>query len=344
MLRQRDRHSVVFSLSALDLFAMGMGIFILIAVVLMPYYRNYLTAYDHLKKMEQAEYAAVNHIQQLDSTTSGLSAEIIRMSQEINQAQADINHMRNQTDSLKNRVRKLNRQRSQVETASLAKKSLPVSKLDSAENDPWSVSRIRALDLVFVIDATQSMHETIDELARRITTIIRILYHIVPSIRVGMVAYRDYDLPGELLRILPLTEAMGPGLTHVNDFIKALHHWRSPGGKSPEEALLAGMRAAHAMLFRRDARRTVIIISDAAAHQHEREAALALARNFSDQLSGSSLSTLHVATQAWKLYGKDDRAFFSALARAGGGQAFQLAGRLVESVLLSVLIDNSYPS
>ena len=54
---------------------------------------------------------------------------------------------------------------------------------------------IEAIDLVFVIDTTASMTPVIRDLAVSIRSIVRILQRLVPSVRIGISAYKDHDIP-----------------------------------------------------------------------------------------------------------------------------------------------------
>ena len=104
------------------------------------------------------------------------------------------------------------------------------------------------------------------------------------------------------------------------------------------EAVLPGLQRALAMRFRGYARKTVIVIGDAAAHPGEAKRTLSLARAAAGG-GGPRVSTLFVPTEGYRRFGSDDREFFGALARAGGGEAYRKEGELAEAVLLSVLED-----
>jgi hypothetical protein len=61
------------------------------------------------------------------------------------------------------------------------------------------------MDLVFVVDTTASMTPAIGQMRSSMQGIVRILERLVPSLRVGIVAYSDRDTGREPLSILPLT-------------------------------------------------------------------------------------------------------------------------------------------
>jgi hypothetical protein len=49
------------------------------------------------------------------------------------------------------------------------------------------------LDVAIVVDATGSMQNIIDDLKRRLTDVTRTMQRLVPTARIGAVAYRDRD-------------------------------------------------------------------------------------------------------------------------------------------------------
>ena len=113
----------------------------------------------------------------------------------------------------------------------------------------------------------------------------------------------------------------------------------SPGAS--EGDLLVRSRSAllDAIEALRDHRDSIIVIGDAAAHRHEQSKALQRTRRFAGGGERNSLSALFVTTPSSLSAGNVDRGFFEVLAEAGRGEFSDHSGRLIESVLLSVLID-----
>ena len=105
------------------------------------------------------------------------------------------------------------------------------------------------------------------------------------------------------------------------------------------EDLDQGLAEALDMRFRPDAKQTIIVIGDAAAHRPEQAYTLRIANRYTNSGTRRSISTLFVPTRSYMLGGQGDREFFQELARAGGGTFNQHSGELIEGVLLSVLED-----
>jgi hypothetical protein len=195
---------------------------------------------------------------------------------------------------------------------------------------------IEALDLVFVIDTTASMRPVIRDLSLSMSGIVRVLQRLVPSLRVAVVAYRDYDTGGGWsVRSLPPTPT-GSAMADVQYFVDGLRR-AIRSSRTPREAVYAGLREALSLPLRPGAKQSIIVIGDAAPHRNEERRTLDLARRYVRSGSERNVSALFVDTPAYRLYGTGDRDFFATLARTGGGEFNEHSGGMIEGVLLSVL-------
>lgn len=148
--------------------------------------------------------------------------------------------------------------------------------------------RERGLDVVFVVDATASMGRFLEQARAAIDDIIGDLSEIIPSQRVGMVAYRDVE-DAWLTRFVDITDDR----YHVQTFLLDL---RPVGGGDFEEAVDEGLRVAFDRLaWRPDSKRVVIVVGDAPAHPEDEQKMLADVRSFV-RTSDASLSVLYTGT------------------------------------------------
>lgn len=326
-MRRPNRTLSIFTLSALDVLAMSTGVFVLLVVLMMPYYRMTFDAGAEMEgvrtstrelqaAIRQAERAAADDLAAAE--TARLRADETMRAAAVARAQAMA----------------LSREAAAVAAAVTTPGAAGAQGVAPAARQPRRTAIIDQLDIVFVIDASGSMERVLRDLAQSLTAIVRVLQRLVPSLRVGIVAYRDYDVGGWVVNPLPLTPT-GSQLTVVTGFASNLRAAKAGGGTSTE-AMLEGLRTASQMNFRPEAQQTLMVIGDAAAHPSEQAETLQLARSFAASGATRQLSTLFVTTEAFRRYGRGDRAFFARLAEAGGGVFTDHRGEMLESVLLSI--------
>ena len=320
-MRRPNREVSIFSLSALDVLATSTGVFVLFVVILLPYYQltedagaaiarqqeevgNEQQEAARLRQSAEADYKAAAALR---GDTTDLAAEAVALRGRSDALQREIDRI----------LGKLN--------------SGPVKRAKPRGNT--KLQFIEKLDLVFVIDTTRSMRVTLEQLSESLGDIVAILKRLVRSLQVGVIAYRDAELGGPVLTVLKLTPTSS--FDRIQSFMSRLRV-ASRGGKTIEEDVLLALQEADSLAWRNGSVRQVILIGDAAAHPGDQAATVALARRF-HQRPDSTISTLFIPTDAFLNYGSNDRDFFAQLARVGGGQFSEHSGRIVESILLSVL-------
>jgi hypothetical protein len=203
--------------------------------------------------------------------------------------------------------------------------------------------RTKGLDVVFVIDATDSMLPYIEQSKRRLREVVSVVTNLVAGakvtegvtgksgVRFGIVAFKDYgDEYGiEATRALPLTTDL-PKLQKTLDDIAA-----GGGADAPEphhEALKAATSSR--MGWSRQRRNVIVLVTDAPCHSLSRELALQEARQFAKQLGGQ-INVIDVGgvvkvggTATQPAAGTRPRtgvlADLQGIAREGGGSAFLL--------------------
>ena len=197
---------------------------------------------------------------------------------------------------------------------------------------------VDALDLVFVIDTTASMGPVIHDLALSMRSIVRVFERMVPSVRIGISAYKDHDIPLPPVVTFPLT-ATDPYLPRIIGFIESID--ASPvGSRSIDEDVHLGLEAATLMRWRPDAKQVLVLIGDAEAHPENQDETFWRVRKFVQGNKLRALSTLFVTTPSSLSVGNVARAYFQALAEAANGTFNDHAGSMMESVLLSVITPN----
>lgn len=250
-MRRRSREINIFSISALDLFASAMGAFILVAVVLFPYYRQ---------------------------TTQ-----------------------------------------------------TPIE--------------IPEIEVVFVIDTTESMGAAIDQLKSELVGIAAVLEHIAPDVRIGFVAYKARHRVNEYeIRSFELTSTRDGGLARMQQWVNGL----SPQGGG-DEIMADAMERAAGMNWGEGAVQVIVLIADEPGEQGSLPGAVAAARRFGGRgerirvstfLSPEALDPRYTPRQVAMLRRQRQiaREWLRAIAEAGGG-VFVLPdeGGVSSVTLLSVL-------
>jgi hypothetical protein len=194
---------------------------------------------------------------------------------------------------------------------------------------------IEAIDLVFVIDTTASMTPVIRDLALSIRSVVRIVQRLVPSVRIGISAYKDHDIP--LPPVIPLTPT-DPFLPRIVGFIESID--ASPiGSRTLDEDVHRGLEAATLMHWRPDAKQIMVLIGDAETHPENQNETFWRVRNFVQGNKLRSFSALFVTTPSSLSAGNIARLYFQAIAKAGNGTFNDHTGSMIESVLLPVLGD-----
>jgi hypothetical protein len=309
-MRRVRREVALFSLSALDALAMATGVFALLIVLLMPYYRN---SFDERARLEGLRADVESTTADLDDLKQRVEEEAARAARALAETE---------------RISKL--------AASIEKSAVPRPTPRPKER-PTAEAVTAELDLVFVVDTTTSMTPVLQQMTRSMASLVRILERLVPSVRVGIVAYRDYDAEPPLLRSLPPTRTKEE-LPQILSFVGDLRASRVSSG-TIQEAVYAGMQVATALPFRPKARQAIVLVGDAAAHAREQPACLAHIARFVSEVPNRTVSALFVTTPSSLRAGNMDRGFFIEIAKAGRGNFTDFAASMTESVLMSVLTD-----
>jgi von Willebrand factor type A domain len=316
-MRRPSREISIFTLSALDVLAMSAGVFVLLLVMLMPYHRKSLDAHAAIEAARIAEAETVARVQTLEEAGTLHRAEA-------EAAEAEAAALLDRAAGLRET------------TAALRQEARRQAARQEQEGDV-TTPLIDAIDLVFVIDTTASMEPVLREVAHSLRGIVRILERLVPSVRVGVVAYNDRDTGQVPVVTLPPTPT-DRGLARIVAFIEGLSA-STIGSRTVEEDVYLGLTTAAALPLRAGAKQALVVVGDAAAHQHEQAQALFRAQSFVHGHANRSISTLFVTTPSSLMHGNSARSFFVALANAGGGSFTDHAGSMIEGVLLSVFVD-----
>ncbi len=343
-MKLQRRELNVFSMSALDLFASGMGAFVLLAITAMPFFPNTGDSKERVEDLKGQLESAESRSEDLENLVAKLheSNSIEEaLSEELTETLRQIEDMKNNIQDLENQLaQSVSASREQELEQQLAS---ALKALQDAETQVQTLQTTQSelliphLDIVICLDVTGSMLYQIDGLKREISSLAELLDRISPSVGIGIVAFGDrkWQRPMYEMDIIKTT-SMG----RIQSFVNRLTpNMQDPGANlnddSPE-AVTTALQRAIAMSWRSQSeRRYIIVITDNAAYPERESDALTAARRFASQ-NHQFVS----AVRANLGYSAPDRIaafrFLRALAQAGEGNFVDAAGG--ESILSSVLL------
>ncbi len=121
----------------------------------------------------------------------------------------------------------------------------------------------KTLDLVFVIDATESMMDDVKKMRELLDGLLSEILPTYPSYRIGLVLYKDYFEDFLVKTACPFT-------TDLTVFRKALDSFRVQGGRDIPEAVYEALDGALAYPWNPEADKKIILIGDAPPHPKPR--------------------------------------------------------------------------
>ena len=309
------------SISALDLFASALGIFVLMAILLFPYYLRQPSLEVELEgaraelsasgqSLEDAERIAQTQASRLAEASAALARARERLQSAEAEAAAAAEDL----------------EQSRAEAAT----EVDVRPAPDRRETPLSIND---LDLVFVMDTTGSMRNELADVQANLLGVIRVLHRLAPSLRVGFVAFKDHGA-AYVTRDFPLSPMTEDNVLKVVRFVGEMS---AEGGGDDPEPVDEALAVATAMDWRADAQGQIVVIGDAPARPSGRGRVLALAERFRE----SNLAMPRSVSAIFTGEVPAARMFFEQVARAGGGDFSAYQGQIIENVLLSVLRDPS---
>ncbi len=308
-MKLRRREINVFSMSALDLFASGMGAFILLAVMALPFFPN---TGDSSERIEEVKRELASVRQERDAARN-IASSLERALEELRQRDGKSESVEKQLADAESRVHSLEE--------ALVKAQMP------------------DLDVVICLDVTGSMTLQIDGLKREISILAEILDNLAPSAGIGLVAFGDkrWQQPIHIQQIVPTSRILD-----LQAFMQRLEPTMDPyamRNSDGPEAVATAVERAVALDWRSESkRRYVIAVTDNAAYPSRESAALRAAQSFAST-EGQFVSTVRANfAQNQSLQDSADR-FLRQLAQAGRGQFIDAAGgeSMIGSLLLAII-------
>lgn len=336
----------VFSISALDLFASGMGVFVLLAIIAIPFFPNTGDSEVRIEDLEGELEVAQTRVRALE----GLMARMQQESDMHSAVAVALSEAQQQLEDASSQIRELEWALAQGQDASreleleqqlaamrevLAEAQARVSDLEAASRE----LKLPPLDVVICLDVTGSMTNQVEGIKREIASLARVLDRVAPSVGIGIVAFGDrrWTQPIHRLAIVETTR-----LSRITAFINSLRANMDPNWSlnlDQPEAVATAMNEAMSMPWREASeKRYVIVITDNAAYPERVTTAIAAARSFRAQ-QGHFVSAVR-ANFPYDPVARDAALrFLRDLAQAGGGNFVDAAGgeSMLSTILLAIL-------
>ena len=141
--------------------------------------------------------------------------------------------------------------------------------------------RDAGLDIVIVFDSTSSMSSVMNEIKLKIGNLALALRKLVPSCRIGLVAYRDKDSSDYLTKVQPLTY----GVSTLQRFLNGID---AVGGGDIREAVDEGLRVAvEGMKWNKKSKSFILLVGDGPPHKEDISRSLTLIKRFKKEMGGT---------------------------------------------------------
>ncbi|MDP4898338.1 MAG: VWA domain-containing protein, partial [Akkermansiaceae bacterium] len=200
--------------------------------------------------------------------------------------------------------------------------------------------QIRAIDVVFVMDATMSMDEELVAVRSNMTSVVQVLRRLSDEVSVGFVAYIDRAVPW-VIPLRPVTRDPR-GEANLRQLIKGILEVELVGNEDWPEDVCGGLAKATSMSWPSalDRRQVIVLIGDARTHPADRERSLRLVKSWIGSQSQSrsveavfTPPTELASQQGYKEEIDASVVYFKDIARAGNGQFHADQGDLLGSIL-----------
>lgn len=293
-------------MSALDLFASALGAFILISIVLFPFFPRTGSYSDDARKAKEQLREAMRQLDDANAELAKTKADLKDAMGEVGEARKEIGNARNKALDL-------------------------VIVLDVTRSMGHAIAGIQNdLDtLVRVLGGAFS------DVSVGIVAYGDITYAGKHPVH-GSNPTRGVTIESGLL---PIGKGH-PNLPKLQDFLGGLSAGMGLGSadtnRDPEEAVgLALDRAIHATAWRdQSQQRVIVVIGDNPAYPSEVQAALALTREFAAARAGNRISTVYVEVDVAQR-APNAKEFMADLARAGRGQMINGSRSLLADIVES---------
>lgn len=326
MRRNRPELSTI-SVSALDVFASALGVFIILTSVSLPFIFN--TSQSAAKNLSQAELEAeVRAASDPEAAIEELIEEIVALKgaveelQKISQAEKETEQIEDEaTEALNKKIASLEQMLKDGE-----------KKLTSALQKKKTTEMIPPIDILIALDTTGSMSDELRSLQGGVIYLSRILMKWSESPAVGIVEIMDQcDYTNR--KKFPLREINVNSLGDLQQFVYSMGQMNTGCNSDLEEGVHFALREAIASNWRPNVKKRVIILmSDFPPYPYALDEVQRSIQNFASR-ENQSVSIVHPINA----YSTNQHVTtMQNLARFGKGEYIDGAGSIIGAIILAL--------
>ena len=326
-MRKRRTELNIIGMSALDVFASALGVFIIIASVALPFIFNKSQSSQSNLLRAQLE-ADMKFNPYTAQTVKNLINEIVSLKQELLTLQssfeadsADPKYDNSLVETLSEKIAQLEQTLKETE-----------EELNVLLQTPATTDLIPPIDLVIALDTTRSMTEELRSLQGGVIYLSRILLKYSESPAVGIFEIMD-ECDYRYRKKFALRKIGAASIAQLQDFVYSLGLANTDCNNDQPEAIHLALREALTSNWRADVqRRVVVLISDNPPYSR----ALPEVRLGIERFSNVNSQTVSIVHPVSSYTAAQDIIIMKDLARIGKGEYIDGAGSIIGAIILAL--------
>jgi Mg-chelatase subunit ChlD len=310
------------SVSALDLFASALGVFIILTSVSLPFIFN--TSQSTAKNLLQAELEAEI------KSTSNTDEAVEKLIKIIMALKIEVEELKKTADEIEE-YEKAKTLTSKVEQLEQALKNTEKT-LEATLQERKKTEMIPPIDIVIALDTTGSMTDELRSLQGGVIYLSRILMKWSESPAVGIIEIMD-QCDYSRRKKFALQEINSTSLKNLQQFVYSMGRMNTSCNIDMEEGIHLALREALTVNWRDDVnKRVIILMSDFPPYRHMLNEVQRSITNFTSK-KNQTVSIVHPVNA----YSTNEHvSIMKNLARLGKGQYIDGAGSIIGAIILAL--------
>jgi len=326
MKRNRSELSAI-SISALDVFASALGVFIILTSVSLPFIFN--ESQSNAKNLSQAQLEAeMKSASDPNEAIKDLISEIVALRSQIEELQKIAEDKSREAETNSNAAEELTQKFATLEQALKTAEE----NLESILKAKKTVGMIPPIDIIIALDTTGSMTEQLRSLQGGVIYLARILMKLSESPAIGIVEIMD-ECDYSFRKTFPLQELDSRSLSNLQRFVYSMGKMHQGCNDDAEEGIHLALREALSSKWRTAAeKKVVVLISDFPPYPYVINEVHSNIVGFSTK-EDDKVSIVHPVSSYST---PKDVAIMKKLALLGKGEYIDGAGSVIGAIILAL--------